>query len=1597
MAHASGFTRQEASKAKRAFEKEELNQLCDQNTTGMKKGTSQAVQGTGDDVTGARRKEPPHPPKLPQGRTNLNLFQNVHEGIKSKKEMKNRDDNLAGVNPQEAMKTMAGAQSLLEIKKQGEIKEGIAYLEMLRADLDRREKEFMKSQLSYMEPKRSKNNFTLVTDDFMSETEDECSQKFTSKISTQTSGKPLKTPPITAPAVGRGRAKVSTDSHMKPWTNEEHFRFPFVNNDQYRNQNIYSHEQISIFPNKNQNVNSRKNQENFSQLENNLVGQNIRKNVSAKKLLPHDLNRIDTVEIMADTTEGASDTQLSDTTFDTNCPEEHQLDNETFKDSSEIGCDINKIDLDRKTPTTIKSRTDLNTSSEDDYDSMIKEINRPTQMQVEIRKNNRIENDYTDNFNYGQNIIGHKKGLPTKQALESRNIVVKEPPPLNVKIPQPKPRIQNPVGQAEVEDETPVDVNLNKVPKHTVPKKEVVQTSQRPPNQERPNRIRPGGNIKAPARNIHQVPAEVHEQHYLDIDPENVMLSDYLEQKAILEGFRPLRPPRQEWPSEYNPPPNIVVEEPPNIVVEEKPTKQTAPPNIVVEERQRQYIQPPNIVVEERPTSTPILECGNPIDHYDQQALEVDEFLTPEALEMYYNIRQFNPIVAEQMLKAGALGRMYITPEIPFEVAESEIASHHGYEKQAIQRGKPTFGSISPIPKIKNMEIENQKRKENLNGTFHASEKTEQEYDDLKGIKITDPELDENIEDNVALEKADDESHKSAFRRVQNSVGQVGSVDLIGPVDSVATAKNKVQQDLTKIKNDLVNQFDDNVVDQHHQKQHQHIYLQDENAKGQDAIKEFQRSPPSHLREPVLTAQQNFGPRHRVPTKPEIDSSSDSDRQNNTIVKGIHGAAAFQHKPEAVTMSVMQRMLHNVLLEIKSLTRRIDDMERKGEKVDKNNLDWIRASIAKERDEAIIKSMDNMKLNVAAVENTEQVETNTFCKLDEAEVERMRSQCDHTTIDKFTAAENQYWGILSELTNIQLTLAFAKQCKTTGPGAMSIRHLKAEQIQFIRHLKRLETKLEDDMKRISNERAGVYPTYTLPERFGDVDILISHDIGRVVPQFNPKKEGSKVKLTLNMLNSLVRTENISKDCYKNLLLQACKGEAQDFIVDFSDQPLEDIVTLLIHRYEPQRTTQDNEEDLENFTRKKGETLLMAITKLKALIYKLHHDKTPNELAALTLPILKTKLKPFVDPQVWDNACIAERKHSGVGKQFSFEIELQNQEKSTGRTWVPSATQQKAMHAMVAERPGRNTSRQGSPFSRNSSRSPGSPGRVWSGGGRVQKRTNNPGPYRNAPPPPPQQKPPPNPPPPNNPPPPPPQNKQYQDRGRPMNRDPPQQAQYQQQQRANQQQQQQVPLPGNQGFVQNQQYRQPGQQLPPPQPFRYQRSQSQGFNQRRQPNGNFRGRNQSIEPGFRNQYPQRYNQGPGQGFNQGNRNNRVVYMPTPGYRTNEQTEILNDYRNRSADQNRQYNVQSDYPNQGYNQGPYGNSYRGGYGRGRNNNRKKGSTRTIDQSFLMNNNETVRQRIEVNLGDICTLWDCRKNQNWTPHYKKDCPYQKENSNF
>ena len=1546
MAHLSVLTRQEASRTKRTFEKPRLNQLCDGMSNGMKRGVHSTTQGTGEDTTGARMREPPRqPPKLPQGRTEF--LQYYSGSSKPKKEKRNCDDNLAGMNPQEAMKTMAGARSSLNPETREEIQEGIAYLEYLKANLEKREKEFTKSQSGKKSNKLE--NQTLVTDDYWSETEEESLMNFRKKVLAQTSGKQLKTPPVTATAAGRNRANVLADQR---WTNETHFNFPFVNHD--RIQNINS----ALFPNTNQY--SRNN-------ENNLVGQNISLNPSVNGLFDQGFNRIDVIETLEEQRETASDTQLSDTTIDNDCHETYQTENETCRNPSETECDIDKIDLDTNAPTKQRPKVDLNTSSEDEYDNMMSVINRPTKMEIELSKNNQIENHYTENSN--QEIIGYKKGLPIKKVLAQQQSVVTEPPPLNVKMPQPKPRVQNPVGQVDkVEKQAPVDAEVAQVYKHTVSgETPVVQTIQN-------KKVKLGSNTKKPAGNTHIVQAEVHhDQHYSNTDPEQLMLTDYLEQKRILEGIQSQKATKQnkQGLSVY----------PPNIVVEESQKAKVFSPNIVVEKQLEAQYSPPNIVVEGRPTSTPIPECEDLEDEVFKETLEDDELVPAEVMEMYYNIRRFNPTVADQMLTAGALHTKYTTHEVPSEVKESEGNPHHNYDKQIASGEEPNFGSISPIPMM-----EKQKQKQaKLNGTFVDGDTAELVIQNPANIEIIDPSFDENIDEIRLVEQVDDKGHKSAFKPVQPSVGPVGSVDKRNPVGK----RLEKEQELI---NDSTAQNDGKVENKHHRVQNIHMNV----AEKVDVLKEFQRSPPSDLRERVLPAEQNFGPRYRVPTKPESDST-DSEKENNTAVKGNHGSGIFPLQAEPESMSIMQRMLYRVLKDMEALTERINEMERKGETVDHNNLEHIHKSVAKERSEALVKSMHSMQLNVAAVDNTEQIEDHNFCKLGEAEIQRMRSQCDHTNFDKFTAIEQQYWTILSELSNIQVTVALAKQAKLTGPGAMRIKQARTDQLPLIKHLKYLETKLEEDMRRISNERAGVFPTYKLPDRFGHVDILISSEISRIVPHFNPRKDGSKIEMTLNMLNSLVKTEHISEECYKNLLIQACKGKAHEFAIQFADQPLKDIVTLLIHRYHPQRTIQDYEKDLENFTREKGETLLMAITKLKALIYKIHHGKTPNELAVLTLPILKEKLKQFVDKQVWENAIAAERKYSGTDAPFSFEVELQEQERATGRAWVPTAAQEKSLHAMVHERPSRNPSRQGSPFSRQSSRSPGSPARVWSGGGRVQKRMNpNQNQFRNAQPPPPQQKPQQNQSS-NNPPPPPPPNKQYDDRSRPRNRDPPQ-PQYQQQQSVNQSQQQQIPLPGNQGFVQNPQFRQQTQ-LPPPYRYPQQRSQSQGFNQRRQSNPNFRGRNQSVEPRFRNQNPQRYNQGPGQSFNRGNTNVRTIYVPANEYRTDEQNQFLRDFTNRSADQGRQNNqdVQFNYPNQRFSQGAYGNSYRSGYGKGRGKGQRRNNTRTIDQSFLINENETVRQRIEVDLGDICDLWECRRAQNYVTHYIKDCPNRKNNRNF
>merc|ERR1712018_488698 len=124
-------TRQEASRTKRTFEKPRLNQLCDEMSNGMKRGVNSTTQGTGEDTTGARMREPPRqPPKLPQGRTEFLQYNSGSNN--TKREKRNCDDNLAGMNPQEAMKTMAGARSSLNPETREEIQEGIAYLEFLK-------------------------------------------------------------------------------------------------------------------------------------------------------------------------------------------------------------------------------------------------------------------------------------------------------------------------------------------------------------------------------------------------------------------------------------------------------------------------------------------------------------------------------------------------------------------------------------------------------------------------------------------------------------------------------------------------------------------------------------------------------------------------------------------------------------------------------------------------------------------------------------------------------------------------------------------------------------------------------------------------------------------------------------------------------------------------------------------------------------------------------------------------------------------------------------------------------------------------------------------------------------------------------------------------------------------------------------------------------------------------------------------------------------------------------------------------------------------------------------------------------------------------
>ena len=707
-----------------------------------------------------------------------------------------------------------------------------------------------------------------------------------------------------------------------------------------------------------------------------------------------------------------------------------------------------------------------------------------------------------------------------------------------------------------------------------------------------------------------------------------------------------------------------------------------------------------------------------------------------------------------------------------------------------------------------------------------------------------------------------------------------------------------------------------------------------------------------------------------------------------------------QRDQHALAWRQNEEKLQAIIHAIRNLQLEIREMRNTGQTIDADTIDYIITQHDRNKKEMLAAARGELPSNIAELEDTAPISDSTLCRLDASEIAAMKTKCNHNSIQEFTGVANHYRSILAQISNMALTIELARTQKNPK---WSMKAYRDKHMDEIDELKNLETMLEEQMRMISNRESGLYPTYNLPERFGQRDNLHDANLHRLVQNFHPKKEGHRIRATLDSIANLVETENLSRKGFKHMLRAACKGDAYEFVSQIIDQPLEDIICMLLQRYERHKTRQDHQRELDAFRRDPSESLLMAIAKLKSLVRALHPDKNPEELEVITYPLLKYHMKQYVDPTVWHQAEVAERKSIGAGTPFSFEDELQTQELATNKHWTPPHKPEASLNPMLA-RPTRSTS----PYGRSASRSPTPPD--FRRGGKIgkkiptlaeQQRDRRQSPPAQRPNPPPTAPPNPTPAPQQHPTTTPRQESMPGNVGAQQPTSQPQQPPYQQQhsqpQHKTYQQQPQF-QPQQQQFQQPQQYQphlQPQRQQPPQQQ-QQQRPQTQNSrsNQQRQQNwGGFRGnRSQSVDrnrgQGFQQQ---------GRPNNYGNRNfyqspERIPrqYNDRPQYPSQEQNQLINTIRERP----RALGYENQDPNSAYRDGGGGrggyNNYDRGRGnfRGRSRNSKRGAKKTLQQNFSFNDHEMISQTLQIDLNKICWRDECRMNPESTPHFVGEC---------
>ena len=147
------------------------------------------------------------------------------------------------------------------------------------------------------------------------------------------------------------------------------------------------------------------------------------------------------------------------------------------------------------------------------------------------------------------------------------------------------------------------------------------------------------------------------------------------------------------------------------------------------------------------------------------------------------------------------------------------------------------------------------------------------------------------------------------------------------------------------------------------------------------------------------------------------------------------------------------------------------------------------------------------------------------------------------------------------------------------------------------NLKRKEETLKLELEQLANNTSNIHQKLTMPIKYDTIDNpsqegnMADYDS---VPKFVPN---SNFELTWHNL-VLASEARLSQEGFKQILSYKLFGEAAEYFDLYRNRSIEQLVTILTNRFGTRKSPELFLAEIEDFQRPKGQSLNMALEKLK---------------------------------------------------------------------------------------------------------------------------------------------------------------------------------------------------------------------------------------------------------------------------------------------------------------------------------------------------------------------------------------------------------------